>query len=56
MLMALNLGEKLVRIKTPEQYILALASKPEVAVAPGEVGMPPMSFAVFSAEGRERVS
>jgi maltooligosyltrehalose trehalohydrolase len=56
MLVVLNLGDKLARVKTPGQYVLALASKPEVAVAPGEVGMPPMSFAVFSAEGRERVS
>jgi len=55
-LVVLNLGEKLVRVKVPDRYFLALASKPEVAVAPGEVGMPPMSMAVFSFERLERVS
>ena len=55
-LVVLNLGEKLVRVKIPDRYFMALASKPEVVVAPGEVGMPPMSMAVFSFERLERVS
>jgi maltooligosyltrehalose trehalohydrolase len=49
-LVALNLGEKLIRVKVPDRYIPAVVSKPEVTVAPGEAGLPSMSMAIFRGE------